>query len=115
MTLGLFPFNLLAPILTRTTYPWYTLAVIPPTQREEIRMKTWRLCGRGSCTSRGNEVRAKPVHSHDDIHAKSPICVGTLEMEMLASTFIDAGKLKNMSREEMQEYDMVRWRIAPHE
>lgn len=28
-------------------------------------------------------------------------------MEMLASTFIDAGKLKNMTREEMQEYDMV--------
>lgn len=36
------------------------------------------------------------------------IFAGTLEMEMLASTFIDAGKLKNMSREEMQEYDMVR-------
>jgi len=28
-------------------------------------------------------------------------------MEMLASTFIDAGKLKNMTREEMQEYDML--------
>jgi succinate dehydrogenase flavin-adding protein (antitoxin of CptAB toxin-antitoxin module) len=32
---------------------------------------------------------------------------GTLEMEMLASTFIDAGKLKSMSREDMLEYDRV--------
>ena len=39
--------------------------------------------------------------------ADTCLCAGTLEMEMLASTFIDAGKLKNMTREEMQEYDMV--------
>jgi len=32
---------------------------------------------------------------------------GTLEMEMLASTFIDAGKLKSMSREDMLEYDRL--------
>ena len=32
---------------------------------------------------------------------------GILEMEMLLSTFIDAGKLKHMSREDMQQYDRV--------
>ena len=32
---------------------------------------------------------------------------GILEMEMLLSTFIDSGKLKHMSREDMQQYDRV--------
>lgn len=32
---------------------------------------------------------------------------GILEMEMLLSTFIDSGKLKNMSREDMQQYDRL--------
>lgn len=32
---------------------------------------------------------------------------GVLEMDLLLSTFIDSGKLKTMSREDMMEYDRV--------